>query len=110
MTDTIRSWPLYAVADLRDREGIRLGELIQAETWTLTRPSREEISALPLPADVRSGIDFWFNELQREVDAANGADNGAAPMTGGRVEARRAFHNNNLRIGPGTSQVAPAAA
>lgn len=110
MTDIIRSWPLYAVADLRDREGIHLGELIQTETWALTRPSLDEISALPLPEDVRSGIDFWFNELQREVDAANGADNGSAPTTGGRMEARRAFHNNNLRIGPAETRASHLAA
>lgn len=110
MTDNVRSWPLYALADLRDSEGIHLGELIQAETWTLRRPSLEEISALPLPADVRSGIDFWCNELQREVDAANGADIGAAPMTEGRVEARRAFHNNNLRIGPAATRASHLAA
>ncbi|WP_258934722.1 hypothetical protein [Nesterenkonia pannonica] len=38
MSDTIRSWPLYAVLDLRDRDGVHLGPVTEGDKSSIAYP------------------------------------------------------------------------
>lgn len=95
-----RAWPLCVVNDLRDLKGYPVGEVIEGDPWVFHRLSPAEMASLPIPEELHAVMEFWYSELQREVDSTNGQDNGATPMSGGHMEARRVFHNNNLRIKP----------
>lgn len=109
MTDIIRSWPLYAVADLRDREGIHLGELIQTETWALTGPpltrSPHCLCLKTCALETTSGSTSY---------SAQSTPPTALTMVPHRRQVdgwtRRAFHNNNLRIGPAETRASHLAA
>lgn len=99
-------WPLYAVADVAAAEHVPLGEISAGERWELRRYTLEALNQLPHAQMLRETAELWLDELEAEVAAANGADNGAKPLTPGRMEWRRILHNNNLRIGEARSQTA----
>ena len=54
----------------------------------------------PMAIFLQTLADMWLSELGAEAAAANGAGNGADPISPGRLEWRRVLHKNNLRIGP----------
>lgn len=110
MTEQTRSWPLFVVTDLSDHEGHFVGQVEVADRWTLYRRSPHEVREAVPDEEIQHLLQIWLDELQAEVDAANGERNDTTPLSAGRMEWRRALHNNNLRIGPGTSHPARAAA
>ncbi|GAA1818366.1 MULTISPECIES: hypothetical protein [Nesterenkonia] len=95
-----RVWSLYAVPDTASTDGVALGEIIQNGQWELRVHNLSALEHMPGGAHIRWSAELWLTELAEEIDAANGAHNNAPPMTPDRMEWRRAFHNNHLRIGP----------
>ncbi len=110
MNDVVQSWPLYVVTDLRDREGPIVAEVVYDGSWSLRRRPPHLIREQTPNLQIRELLDLWLSQLEDEISAANGAENGATPLSVARMEWRRAFHNNNLRIGSAETRSSPAIA
>lgn len=105
-----RAWPLYVVPDVMTGDQIPLGRIVHNGDWRIEHEDLSLVEDLPHGAQLRTLAAGWLEELSREVRAANGSDDEAEPLSVSRMEWRRVFHNNHLRIGPAEVVAVPHAA
>ncbi|NLS09143.1 hypothetical protein HGQ17_03805 [Nesterenkonia sp. MY13] len=86
--------------DITSGQQLPIGQISFDGQWRLDHQSLDTVQELDDDKALLTVIERALHDLADEIDAANGRENRATPLSVARLERRRALHNNHLRIGP----------